>query len=146
MKAIDNAGVSPSTPILRSSSSNSKKSVKKAKSHFCNHMSCLFIFIAIVTSCTKTAETPVLQITDMRPRSAPAGAMVVLTGSGFSENCGHNTVQFNDQQAVVLYCTANQLVVEVPRRAGVGPVSVTVFGKTVFGPIFNLSTVGGRPE
>lgn len=108
----------------------------------------LFLVLLPVSffSCKKISENPPpLQIISVTPKSAPAEALVVVDGRGFSKEESANLLQFNGRDAFILTSSETRIVAKVPRRAGVGPVSITVGGKTAFGPIFNLIHAQERP-
>lgn len=98
------------------------------------------------TACRKDLEKSALQITNVTPRSAQAGAMVTIKGNGFSPDAAKNFVKFNKQDAVVLLSSPHELIAIVPKRVGVGPVTITVKEQTAFGPIFNLVLVSQKLE
>ncbi|WP_315820750.1 IPT/TIG domain-containing protein [Paraflavitalea speifideaquila] len=78
--------------------------------------------------------------------------MVTITGTNFSTTPADNEVKFNNKAAKITSAATTQLVVEVPKGAGTGAVTVTVKSKTVTGPVFNytytimVSTVAGSTK
>ncbi|WP_435212528.1 RHS repeat-associated core domain-containing protein [Streptomyces sp. bgisy034] len=71
-----------------------------------------------------------LSVLSVVPVSAAPGAVVTLSGTGFSATAADNTVAFGDSTAEVSEASATRLVVTVPDGADDGPVAVTVGGTT----------------
>ena len=64
-------------------------------------------------------------ITRLAPVAGPAGASVVISGSGFAAAAGRNAVHFGPARATITAATATQLTVLVPvGAASVAPVTV----------------------
>lgn len=76
------------------------------------------------------------------PLSAPAGAIIDITGDYFSTLPEEVTVTFNGQPAVVMASADRNLSVKVPTGAGVGNVQVTVNGQLSVGPQFKEQALG----
>ena len=65
-------------------------------------------------------------VTSLVPAAAPAGATVVINGSGFATTPAQNAVYFGIGRATVTAATATQLTAQVPTGASsVAPVTVT---------------------
>ncbi len=88
-------------------------------------------------------------INAITPDNGAFNTLVAIQGGNFSNVVADHTVKFNGVNARVVTAAAAQLTVEVPKGAGTGPVSVTLRGQTVTGPVFNytytitVSTVAG---
>jgi hypothetical protein len=105
---------------------------------------CLVFFatsILILSACKKN-EKPSTDpgITDVYPLSGPYNTTVTINGNNFSADPGQDIVKFNNKIAVVQSAQVNQLVVKVPASAGSGPISITINGKTITGPVFSYWT------
>jgi uncharacterized protein (TIGR02145 family) len=104
----------------------------------------LMMMVAVALICCKeddkevSADLPA--ITSINPASAAPGAIVKIDGANFSEIIAENVVKFNEVKAITKAASKNQLSVEVPAQAKSGKVTLTVKGKTVDGPIFNIIT------
>lgn len=81
-------------------------------------------------------------ISTIAPFSGEAGVPVTITGTGFSKVASENSVSFNGSAATITEASSTQLVAIVPDVFTTGPVSVTVNGRTVEGPVFTLSPPG----
>lgn len=75
-------------------------------------------------------------IFSIEPDSGVFDTRVTVTGEHFDPDPERNLVRFNDSPARVLEASTGRLLVEVPRRAGTGPLEVTVDGLTARGPQF----------
>ncbi|WP_185958489.1 IPT/TIG domain-containing protein [Fodinibius sediminis] len=87
------------------------------------------------------SEAPVPQpgISDLSPKSGPAGTQVTITGQNFSSTADENTVTFNGTEASVSSASETELVATVPQAATNGPVKVTVDNQTAGGPSFTVT-------
>ena len=89
-------------------------------------------------------------ITSLVPAAAPAGATVVINGSGFATATAQNGVYFGPARATVVAATASQLTVRVPvGAASVGPVTVADLASQRLGsslrsatPFFSVTFAG----
>lgn len=101
----------------------------------------LIISIAF-TSCQKDntyqATSDELLITSIFPSSGLEKDVIIITGRNFSSKNEENVVKFNGIQAIVLEASSSKLEVVVPQGATTGKISITVKGKEVEGPSFNL--------
>jgi serine/threonine-protein kinase len=101
----------------------------------------LIISIAFI-SCQKDntyqATSNELLITSIFPSSGLEKDVIIITGRNFSSNKEENVVKFNGIQAIVLEAGKSKLEVVVPQGASTGIISITVKGKEVQGPSFNL--------
>lgn len=101
----------------------------------------LIISIAFI-SCQKDntyqATSNELLITSIFPSSGLEKDVIIITGRNFSSNKEENVVKFNGIQAIVLEAGKSKLEVVVPQGASTGKISITVKGKEVQGPSFNL--------
>jgi hypothetical protein len=79
-----------------------------------------------------------LQVVSLSPTSAPVGATVTITGTGFGGAQGNSTVTFGGVPAAVSAWSNNTITVTVPTGATTGPVIVTVAGRTSNGVTFTV--------
>jgi sugar lactone lactonase YvrE len=92
---------------------------------------------------------PLPIISSFSPLTGPYNTLVQINGSNFNSNSVLNIVKFNNLAAEVVSSTPNQIIAKVPKRAGVGPISVTVNGRTGQGTNFEyqfttvVSTLAG---
>ncbi len=70
----------------------------------------------------------------INPSKGAVGSTITLTGTNFDPIPGYNSVKFNGTEAVVTASTVSSLTVTVPPLATIGPISVTVNGRTVLSP------------
>ncbi|HEY9854832.1 MAG TPA: NHL repeat-containing protein, partial [Stenomitos sp.] len=90
-------------------------------------------------------------ISSLRPNLAAPGDTVVLVGSNFGDTPGANLVTFTDPTGATVSATVttvspdrSQLTLVVPPTAVTGPMSLTLAGKTLPGPMFNLAVRSGH--
>ena len=83
---------------------------------------------------------PVIKI--VAPLSAPAGALINISGDYFSSQADEVSVSFNGQPAVVTSTADKQMTVKVPTGAGSGKMQVTVNGQLADGPLFKEQSLG----
>ena len=100
-------------------------------SHF-THAKLLLSFALLLT--VSAIAQP--KITSFSPSSAPAGAIVTITGSNFIDDPAYVNVYFGAVRAVVSNATYTQLKVVVPPGATYQPISVLVLtsGETAYSP------------
>jgi YD repeat-containing protein len=79
-----------------------------------------------------------VEVTSLSPMSAPVGATVTITGTGFGVVQGNSTVTFSGVAAPVLAWSNNSITVTVPAGATSGPVLVTVAGQSSKGVTFSV--------
>ncbi|MDO6432954.1 IPT/TIG domain-containing protein [Flavitalea sp. BT771] len=116
---------------------------------------CFIILLAglpgFVCSCRKTTDPPedkVLKITAFSPDSGAGGAVVQISGSGFSSIVPENKVSFNGKPAIVMAASPTSLAVKVPMTAGDGKIFVqtgaaSVRSFTDFSYVYTVSTLAG---
>ncbi|MFA4870066.1 MAG: IPT/TIG domain-containing protein [Pedobacter sp.] len=101
----------------------------------------LIISIAFI-SCQKDntylATSDELLITSIFPSSGLEKDVIIITGRNFSNKNEENVVKFNGIQAIVLEASSSKLEVVVPQGATTGKISISVNGKELEGPLFNL--------
>lgn len=83
-----------------------------------------------------TVTTNPVVITDINPSSGPQGITIKVNGRNFSSTPNENTIRINGSLAAVTGSSYTSVDVTVPVGAGTGPVSATVNGVTVVGPVF----------
>ena len=71
-----------------------------------------------------------ITLTGLVPATGPVGAVIAITGTGFSATPAGNAVAFNGVAAVVVSASPTTLTVAVPAGAITGKVTVTVGGNT----------------
>jgi IPT/TIG domain len=81
-------------------------------------------------------------IKTVAPLSAPAGALINISGDYFSSLADEVSVSFNGQPAVVTTTADKQLTVKVPAGTGSGKIAVTVNGQQTDGPLFKEQALG----
>lgn len=77
-------------------------------------------------------------ISGISPTSGAVGSEVTISGSDFSSLPVNNMVSFNGTEAEVLKASTSELVVEVPKGATSGEVTVTINNMAVTGPVFTV--------
>ncbi|HLP38352.1 FG-GAP-like repeat-containing protein [Lacibacter sp.] len=82
-------------------------------------------------------------ISSFNPTSAPVGASVTITGSGFSTTAASNSVFFGVVKATVTAASATSLTVTVPAGATYQPITVTVNNLTAYSGRFFTVTFNG---
>ncbi|HEY9490240.1 MAG TPA: PKD domain-containing protein, partial [Chryseosolibacter sp.] len=75
-------------------------------------------------------------ITDINPLAGPFGATIKINGTKFSSEAEENIVEVNGMPAIVTSASHTSLLVVIPQGAGTGPITVTLGGITVTGPVF----------
>jgi M6 family metalloprotease-like protein len=73
-------------------------------------------------------------IVDFQPWRGYAGTIMVIVGSGFSEERRENHVTVAGEAALVVEAASDRLVVITSSRTRTGPVAATVDGETAVGP------------
>jgi RHS repeat-associated protein len=118
---------SPATVSIPAGTTTANVSVRAAASGSPVLIATANQFAAAQLAFTVAVPPPVNVVIDsVTPLSAPPGAEVTLTGSGFVSPASANTVAFfGNVPAVVTSGSATQLVVRVPDAAQSGPITVT---------------------
>src|SRR5262249_12307762 len=78
-------------------------------------------------------------ITRITPSSGPATTSVVIEGQNFDSQSRNITVQFNGVEARVVGATRSAITTIVPFGVTSGPMTVSVLGKSVTGPVFTVT-------
>ena len=101
----------------------------------------LITISTVFSSCSKDDETPKsdFNISSISPDSGTAGALITITGSGFSAVPEENIVMFNNVAAQVQMSSATAIVVTVPAQATTGKVTVKVGEANANNPVFTVS-------
>ena len=73
-------------------------------------------------------------IADFQPWRGYAGSLVIIVGSGFSEDRSANQVEIGGKPALVIAAESDRLTVISHHQAQTGEVKVTVTGETATGP------------
>ncbi|HEY9262533.1 IPT/TIG domain-containing protein [Chitinophaga sp.] len=81
-------------------------------------------------------------IKTVTPLSAPAGALINISGDYFSNLTDEVSVSFNGKPAVVTTTADKQIIVKVPAGAGTGNMQVMVNGQQTAGPLFKEQSLG----
>lgn len=90
-------------------------------------------------------------ISGLKPNLAAPGDPIVVVGSNFGDTPAANQVTFTDPSGATVSATVtavspdmSQLTVTVPPTAVTGPITLTLKGKTLPGPMFNLAVRSGH--
>ena len=95
--------------------------------------------LACTSACKKDGQPPQpVVISSISPATGAFGTIVTITGSGFNANASGDSVKFNGVGALVQNASDTLLIVEVPKAAGTGPVTVQSGGQSGTGPVFNF--------
>ncbi|MCI0420934.1 MAG: IPT/TIG domain-containing protein [Acidobacteria bacterium] len=78
-------------------------------------------------------------VSALNPSSGPPTTVVTLTGSNFDSSAANVSVAFNGVAATVVSAAQTQITAIVPFGATTGPVTVTIFGQQVSGPVFTVT-------
>lgn len=95
-----------------------------------------FIMILFVSCKKDSTDNNSFAVTSISPASGPAGAVVTISGSGFSPIISEDSVTFNGTKATITSATNSAITAIVPVGAGTGVVTVYVNGKPAQGPVF----------
>jgi len=94
-----------------------------------------YFIVACLTGCKKdngfshNASTPIV-INSFTPLQGSGGTEILINGSNFSMDSNEVSVTLNGKPLKIVGTNGNQLMVVVPKKAGSGPISVTIGGKT----------------
>ncbi|MBE9600882.1 IPT/TIG domain-containing protein [Pedobacter sp. MC2016-24] len=77
-------------------------------------------------------------INSIKPLSGGKGTVVRINGTGFEEEAAGNIVYFNGKIATVTASAADHLLVIAPDQVNTGPLSVTINGQKLSGPVFTV--------
>jgi len=83
-------------------------------------------------------DLPPPEISDVEPDSGRFDTEVTITGKNFGSLHDAVSVHFNGKEAAIVNLKNNKLVVHVPKRAGTGPIEVSVYNKKARGPVFTF--------
>jgi hypothetical protein len=86
---------------------------------------------------TYNASPPV--ITRVTPLIGPPATVVTIEGDNFDSLVQNVSVQFNGSTARVISASSKVIIAIVPYGATTGPISISVFGQSITGPVFNVS-------
>jgi IPT/TIG domain-containing protein/NHL repeat-containing protein len=76
------------------------------------------------------------------PAAGPRATPVTISGAHFGQNAAALAVRFNGVAAVVTGISDNQVLAIIPDKAGSGPVTITIDGKTASGGYFQYKWEG----
>ena len=79
-------------------------------------------------------------VSAVNPVSGPPTTVVTLSGSNFDSSIANVSVSFGGVPATVVSSSQTQITAIVPFGAVSGPVTVTVFGQQVAGPVFTVTS------
>ena len=79
-------------------------------------------------------------ITRITPSSGPATTSVIIEGQNFDSQSRNVSVQFNGVEARVVSATPSAITTIVPFGVISGPITLSVFGKSVLGPVFTVTS------
>ncbi|EHQ25993.1 IPT/TIG domain-containing protein [Mucilaginibacter paludis] len=77
-------------------------------------------------------------ISAIKPLTGGKGTVVRVSGEGFENVIAGNTVDFNGTTAVVTEAGTDHLLVIAPDAVQTGPLSVTINGQKIGGPVFTV--------
>ena len=86
-----------------------------------------------------------ITLTGLVPATGPVGAIIAITGTGFSATPADNAVAFNGVAAVVVNASPTALTVAVPAGATTGKVTVTVAANTAISAQDFVVAAAGMP-
>jgi hypothetical protein len=81
-------------------------------------------------------------ISGVFPAAGPRATPVTISGAHFGQNAAALALRFNGVAAVVTGISDNQILAIIPDRAGSGPVTITIDGKTASGGYFQYKWEG----
>lgn len=76
----------------------------------------------------------------VNPNSGPPTTLVTVSGSNFDSSIANVSVAFGGAPATLVSASPSQITAIVPFGAVSGPVTVTVFGQQVTGPLFTVTS------
>jgi hypothetical protein len=91
------------------------------------------VFIACTKNKTSILSAPLPTINSINPTSGQFGTIDTIVGTHFSIS---DSVKFNGLGSIIQRVSDDTLIVVVPKRAGTGPVTITINNDTINGPIF----------
>ncbi|SOD13344.1 IPT/TIG domain-containing protein [Pedobacter xixiisoli] len=77
-------------------------------------------------------------VSSIKPLTGGKNTKVTINGVGFENLVAGNIVDFNGKSATVVEATDSRLVVLAPDGVSTGPLSVTINGQKITGPVFNV--------
>ncbi|QEM14273.1 IPT/TIG domain-containing protein [Mucilaginibacter rubeus] len=77
-------------------------------------------------------------INSIKPITGGKGTTVRIDGSGFENTIAGNTIDFNGKQALVKEAGVDHIIVVAPDAVQTGPLSVTINGQKIVGPVFTV--------
>src|SRR5262249_50438716 len=86
---------------------------------------------------TYIAQPP--SIIDVTPQEGPPGTQVTIHGEHFDSRIQNIDVHFNGLAARVISASTDSITAIVPFGATTGPITVTIFGQIVSGPVFTAT-------
>lgn len=84
-----------------------------------------------------------LSVRSFFPTNGPAGMHIRISGAGFGNTATPAAVKINGVSATVVSVSDTLIVAEVPEKAGSGPVTVLVNGKSSSGAVFRFQSITG---
>jgi hypothetical protein len=78
-------------------------------------------------------------ITGVTPMSGPPTTLVTIEGENFDSHLQNVAVQFNGVSARIISATSRAITTIVPYGVTTGPITVSVFGRQVTGPVFTVT-------
>jgi len=102
--------------------------------------------VVLWNSCTKphsnTTPVPGFSISNVSSTHGQYNKLIYINGQGFDSVKANNHIYFNGKEAGVIFFSNMQLGALVPLGAGTGPITVTVDGQTIVGPVFTYDYIG----
>lgn len=82
-----------------------------------------------------------LSVRSFFPQNGPAGMHIRISGAGFGNTASPAEVKINGVSATVVSVSDTLIVAEIPEKAGSGPVTVIVDGKSSSGAVFRFQSI-----
>jgi hypothetical protein len=115
----------------------------KSRSYF---LAALAMAILMTISCGKTTTTtdpaiPNITIYSLMPVHGPYNTIDTLNGQGFDKLPAIDSIVLNGKKMTLISRTDAQIIVDVPRMAGTGPINIWSGGKMFQSPVFTYDSI-----
>jgi sugar lactone lactonase YvrE len=114
------------------------------------HYLFILLFCLIVSACSKKNSFEVVVfpppiINTISPTGGPVGTIMTISGKYFGKNITVDTVWFNGAIGIINSLKDSAITVASPALATTGPITLSVGGKQVKGPVFTVTTLQYPP-
>src|SRR5262249_37213029 len=92
-----------------------------------------------VAAAAFTYDSPPPVIATVNPLSGPPMTSVTITGQNFDSHIQNIAIQFNGIPSRIISATPTTITTVVPFGTTTGPITISVFGKSSSGPIFDVA-------